>query len=85
MRYIFVHFMCTGVKTGSIFKIAIRLLDIREAHKKHINVAQLHCLISHKFVMPKLEGDGGENRVNFKIAIRLLDIRKAHENYTNLL
>ena len=35
--------------------------------------------------MPKLEGDGGENRVNFKIAIRLLDIRKAHENYTNLL
>ena len=46
-----------GVKTGSIFKLATRLLDIREAHKKHINVAQLHCSISQKFVMPKSQGD----------------------------
>ena len=46
-----------GLKTGSIFKIAIQLLDIREAHKKHINVAQLHCSISQKLVMPKSEGD----------------------------
>ena len=28
-----------GVKTGQMFKIAIRLLNIREAHKKQINVA----------------------------------------------
>ena len=46
-----------GVKAGLILKIAIRLLDIREAHKKHINVAQLHCSISQKFVMPKSHGD----------------------------
>ena len=49
------------VKTGSIFKIAIRLLDIR-AHKKHINVAQLHCSISQKLVMPKSQGDEAVKR-----------------------
>ena len=48
-----------GVKTGSIFKIEIQLLDIREAHKKHINAVHLHCLISKKLVMPKPEGDLG--------------------------
>ena len=48
-----------GVKTGQMFKIAIRLLNIREAHKKQINVAQLHFLISPKLVMPKSETDSG--------------------------
>ena len=47
------------VKTGQMFKIAIRLLDIREVHKKHINVARLHYLISPKLVMPKSETDSG--------------------------
>ena len=45
------------VKTGSIFKIAIQLLDIREAHKKHINVTQLHCSISQKLLMLKSQAD----------------------------
>ena len=48
-----------GVKTGKMFKIAIRLLDIRVAHKKHKTVAQLHFLISPKLVMPKSETDSG--------------------------
>ena len=30
----------SGVKTALIYKIGVRLLDIRKAHKKHINVAQ---------------------------------------------
>ena len=36
----------SGVKPGQIFNIAIRLLNIRKAHKNLINVAQLHSLIS---------------------------------------
>ena len=47
------------VNTGSTFKIAIRLLDIREAHKEHINSVHLNCLISQKLVMSKPEGDLG--------------------------
>ena len=47
----------SGMETGEILKIAIRLLDIRKAHKKHINEAQLYSLISQKLVMPKSEGD----------------------------
>ena len=38
---------------------AVRLLDIRNAHEQHINVAQLHTLISQKLAMSKSEGDSG--------------------------
>ena len=75
-----------GVKPGKIFKIAVRLSDIHKAHKKHINVAQLHSLISHKLVILKSEGDSGVKPEQiFKIAVRLLDIRKAHKKHINIL
>ena len=35
----------SGVKTGWILKIGVRLLDIRKAHKKHINILLINFLL----------------------------------------
>ena len=32
----------SGVKTGWIFEIGVRLLDIQKAHKKHINILLIY-------------------------------------------
>ena len=76
----------SGVKPGQILEIEVQLLDIRKAHKKHINVAQLHCLILQKLAMPNLEGDSEVKRDQiFNIAVWLLDICKAHKNHINIV
>ena len=74
----------SGVKTRLIYKIGVQLLDIRKAHKKHINVAQLHSLISRKLVMPKSYGDSGV-KTGWIFKIGVLDIRKTHKKHINFL
>ena len=39
----------SGVKTGWIFQIGVRLLDIRKAHKKHINTFDTWALLILNF------------------------------------
>ena len=44
------------MRSGGILKTAVWVLDILEAHKKHINVAQLHSEISRKLAIYESEG-----------------------------
>ena len=68
----------SGVKPGQIFKIALPLLHICKAHKKHINVTKLHFMISRKLAMLKSEGHSGvKPKQIFKIVtLTLFDIAK---------
>ena len=36
----------SGVKTGWIIEIGVRLLDVRKSHKKHIIILLINCSLT---------------------------------------
>ena len=66
------------MKPGQIFKIVVRLLDIRKAHE---------CSAITFFDITNI-GDAKNQRVKprevLKIAVRSLDVRKAHKKLINI-